>query len=87
MTRLLNTHCTAGVSCDQITMEYTHGKQCDIHLTLSTRYSRIGTAAEEYALHYPRQRHRDANTYQQLEQSLRETGCARATEHVMQVAH
>jgi hypothetical protein len=48
-------------------------------LTLGACNSRAGTAAREYALRYPGQRHPDANVFRRLEQRLRVTGSVTPT--------
>jgi hypothetical protein len=44
-------------------MEYVCNEYCDMLITISTCNSQAGTAAQEYALHYPGQRHLDANVF------------------------
>jgi hypothetical protein len=48
-----DTQYTAVLSCDQIIMEYTHDRYCNMPLMLSACNSRAGTAVWEYALRYP----------------------------------
>jgi hypothetical protein len=69
-----DTQCTSGLSCDRMIIEYTHDEYCDMLLTLGACNSRAGSAAPEFALHYPCRRHPDANAFRRLEQRLRETG-------------
>jgi hypothetical protein len=76
-----DTQCTAGLNCDRMIMEYTHGEYCDMLLILGAcnSNSRAGTAAREYALHYPGRCHPDANVFRRLAQRLRETGSVTPT--------
>lgn len=61
------TQWTAGVSNHQMLMEYTHDEYCDMLLF-------PGTAAWEYALHWPGQHQPVTNVFHWLEKCLCETG-------------
>jgi hypothetical protein len=76
------THTTFLGVLKMMIMECTHGKYCDMLLTLSTSDSRAGTAAMECALCYPGQRHPDASVFRQLEYCLCETGSVTPMAHV-----
>jgi hypothetical protein len=50
---VLKTQYTVEISSDQVIVEYTRDEYCSMLLTPYACNSQVGTAAQEYMLHYP----------------------------------